>query len=178
MTSNSTTPFQRSCFFCSSYFWCMMYRQWYFMRTVTVVVYLLGFLNDFIRCNLLYKHKNKNVFLSVRLRHDMIACLGETTGLDTLQTVLQVMKNSPEGLQILSDKPRINSKTIDLDALGKLPVDTFGYAYKKFLDDNVCIGTKEIRQKFHWFVFFVRVNIRLVFTIHTVFYLFHLFIYA
>lgn len=74
----------------------------------------------------------------------MIACLGETTGLDTLQNVLQVMKNSPEGIQILTDKPRINSKTIDLDALGKLPVDTFGYAYKKFLDDNVCIGTMKI----------------------------------
>lgn len=68
----------------------------------------------------------------------MIACLGETTGLDTLQNVLEVMKNSPEGIQILTDKPRINSKTIDLDALGKLPNDTFGYAYKKFLDDNVC----------------------------------------
>lgn len=72
----------------------------------------------------------------------MIACLGETTGLDALQTVLQVMKSSPEGLQILSDKPRINSRTVDLDALGKLPVDTFGYAYKKFLDDNVRIGLK------------------------------------
>lgn len=96
------------------------------------------------------KDKNKNLcFSRIRLRHDMIACLGETTGLDTLQTVLQVMKNSPEGVQILADKPRINSKTIDLDALGKLPVDTFGYAYKKFLDDNVCIGAKENRLKFH-----------------------------
>lgn len=91
-----------------------------------------------------WKHKNKNVFLSDRLRHDMIACLGETTGLYTLQAILQAMKNSPEGIQILSDKPRINSKTIDLEALGKLPVDTFGYAYKKFLDDNVSIGAKEI----------------------------------
>lgn len=87
----------------------------------------------------------------------MIACLGETTGLDTLQAILQAMKNSPEGIQILSDKPRINSKTIDLEALGKLPVDTFGYAYKKFLDDNVSIGAKEIfawnsiRWTFDWY---------------------------
>lgn len=78
----------------------------------------------------------------------MIACLGETTGLDTLQNILQVMKNSPEGVQILTDKPRINSKTIDLDALGQLPVDTFGYAYKKFLDDNVCIWRDVNRRLF------------------------------
>lgn len=69
----------------------------------------------------------------------MIACLGETTGIETLQNVLQVMKNSSEGIQLLTDKPRISSKTIDLDALGRLPVDTFGYAYKKFLDVNVSI---------------------------------------
>lgn len=69
----------------------------------------------------------------------MIACLGETTGLETLQNILQVMKNSPEGIHILTDRPRINSKAIDLDALGKLPTDTFGYAYKKFLDDNVSV---------------------------------------
>lgn len=67
----------------------------------------------------------------------MIACLGETTGIQTLQNILNVMKNSTEGSQILSDRPRINSNAIDLDALGKLPTDTFGYAYKKFLDDNV-----------------------------------------
>lgn len=71
------------------------------------------------------------------IRHDMIACLGETTGIETLQSLLQLMKNSPEGIQILTDKPRINSATIDLNALGTLPTDTFGYAYKKFLDDNV-----------------------------------------
>lgn len=67
----------------------------------------------------------------------MIACLGETTGTDALQKILQSMKDSPEGNQILLERPRINSEIIDLNALGKLPIDTFGYAYKKFLDDNV-----------------------------------------
>ncbi|XP_031618148.1 uncharacterized protein LOC116337610 [Contarinia nasturtii] len=69
-------------------------------------------------------------------RHDMIACLGETTGIDALQNTLKLMKDSPEGFLILDEQPRINSNAIDLDALGKLPNDTFGYAYKKFLDDN------------------------------------------
>lgn len=67
----------------------------------------------------------------------MIACLGETTGLDTLENLLNSMKNSDEGNQILAERPRINSKTIDLDFLERLPPNTFGYAYKKFLNDNV-----------------------------------------
>lgn len=47
------------------------------------------------------------------------------------------MKSSPEGCQILGERPRINSTAIDLDALGRLDSDTFGYAYKQFLDVNV-----------------------------------------
>lgn len=70
----------------------------------------------------------------------MIACLGETTGIETLQSILELMKDSPEGMQILMERPRINSGVIDLDALAQLPSDTFGYAYKKFLDDNVSMA--------------------------------------
>lgn len=69
-------------------------------------------------------------------RHDMIACLGETTGASALQCLLDEMKKSPEGQRILQQKPRINSKEIDLNALGCLPPTTFGFHYKKFLDDN------------------------------------------
>lgn len=87
----------------------------------------------------------------------MIACLGETTGIETLQNILQMMKNSPEGIQILTDMPRINSKTIDLNALGELPDDTFGYAYKKFLDDNVSIRDTNHNLKLLLKCFFVSV---------------------
>lgn len=83
----------------------------------------------------------------------MIACLGETTGTETLQNILQMMKISPEGAQILSERPRINSNVIDLDALSRLPTGTFGYAYKKFLDDNVSEA-----------IYFIKFN---VFDIHT-----------
>lgn len=69
-------------------------------------------------------------------RHDMIACLGETTGVSALHTLLNEMKKSPEGQRILQQKPRINSKEIDLNALARLPPTTFGFHYKKFLDDN------------------------------------------
>lgn len=69
----------------------------------------------------------------------MIACLGETTGINALQNILNVMKTTGEGSHILIERPRINSQIIDLNALGQLPSDTFGYAYKMFLDNNVSI---------------------------------------
>lgn len=69
----------------------------------------------------------------------MIACFGETTGIETLRQILKTMQSCDEGMKILADRPRINSSTIDLDALEQLPVDTLGYAYKKFLNDNVSV---------------------------------------
>lgn len=70
-------------------------------------------------------------------RHDMIACLGETTGEEALHKILQVMRESDEGRKILKQKPRINTKTVNLDELKHMPADTFGHHYYKFLDDNV-----------------------------------------
>lgn len=70
----------------------------------------------------------------------MIACFGETTGIETLRKVLHTMQCSDEGMAILADRPRINSSTIDLDALEQLSPQTFGYAYKKFLNDNVRVN--------------------------------------
>uniref|UniRef100_A0A182N1R3 Ubiquinone biosynthesis protein COQ4 homolog, mitochondrial n=1 Tax=Anopheles dirus TaxID=7168 RepID=A0A182N1R3_9DIPT len=69
-------------------------------------------------------------------RHDMIACLGETTGREALEKILFYMKNSDEGRQILAEKPRINTRTVDMAALGKLPETSFGYTYAKFMADN------------------------------------------
>lgn len=70
-------------------------------------------------------------------RHDMIACLGETTGESALVDQFHIMRSCEEGLQILDDRPRINTSTIDFEKLRALPHDTFGYTYWKFLDDNV-----------------------------------------
>lgn len=67
----------------------------------------------------------------------MIACLGETTGVAALQQILSEMKATEEGRRILEHKPRINSRDIDLEALGRLPSTSFGYHYKQFLVVNV-----------------------------------------
>lgn len=70
-------------------------------------------------------------------RHDMIACLGETTGERALAYCLEKMKSTDEGQRILEEKPRINSQTVDLSYLQNLPYGTIGKTYSKFLEVNV-----------------------------------------
>lgn len=70
-------------------------------------------------------------------RQDMIACLGETTGENALKNLMQIMENCEEGQQILVEKPRINTKTVNLENLKNSPKNTLGYHYWKFLDGNV-----------------------------------------
>lgn len=69
-------------------------------------------------------------------RHDMIACLGETTGITALENMFDSMKATDEGQRILNDKPRINTKSVDMNYLRSLPDDSFGRTYVKFLDEN------------------------------------------
>ena len=72
-------------------------------------------------------------------RHDMIACLGETTGEETLQKVLQQMHEDVEGREILKHKPRINTKTVNFEELKNMPEESLGFHYWKFLEDNVSL---------------------------------------
>ncbi|EFA00400.2 Ubiquinone biosynthesis protein COQ4 homolog, mitochondrial-like Protein [Tribolium castaneum] len=69
-------------------------------------------------------------------RHDMIACLGETAGMSAITYMKQKMESSPEGAEILKSRPRINSKTVDLNKLRTFPEGTLGRVYVKWLDDN------------------------------------------
>lgn len=89
-------------------------------------------------------------------RQDMIACLGETTGEDSLKKMLKVMQSTAEGQEILSQKPRINTKTVDLNELQNLPEDTFGFQYFKFLEVNVSfIFTHSIEMHIIFFIYFL-----------------------
>ncbi|KAF2899370.1 hypothetical protein ILUMI_06813 [Ignelater luminosus] len=69
-------------------------------------------------------------------RGDMIACLGETTGQQAAQYVLNKMESSPEGLEILKQRPRINSMTVNLEKLKTYPEGTLGKIYSNFLERN------------------------------------------
>ncbi|TKR80516.1 hypothetical protein L596_014579 [Steinernema carpocapsae] len=45
------------------------------------------------------------------------------------------MASDVTGSRILKERPRINNMTIDREYLRRLPKDTFGFQYSKFLDD-------------------------------------------
>ncbi len=64
----------------------------------------------------------------------MVAALGETTAGPALPRLRDAMLESPEGRRILKNRPRINSSTIDMNALSHLPEGTFGRSYVTWLD--------------------------------------------
>jgi ubiquinone biosynthesis protein COQ4 len=64
----------------------------------------------------------------------MIAALGETTAGPALPRLRDIMLESPEGRRILKQRPRVNSATVDMEALAKLPAGTFGRSYVTWLE--------------------------------------------
>lgn len=64
----------------------------------------------------------------------MVAALGETTAGPALPRLRDRMLESAEGRQILKERPRVNSSTVDMKALSGLPEGTFGRAYITWLD--------------------------------------------
>jgi len=64
----------------------------------------------------------------------MVAAVGETTAGPALPRLRDRMLVSEEGRRILKDRPRINSSSIDMSALSRLPEGTFGRAYINWLE--------------------------------------------
>lgn len=64
-------------------------------------------------------------------RADLIAALGETTGKPAFERVLERMKKSPEGQEVLVDQPRVLSANVS--HAWDLPSNTFGAAYARFM---------------------------------------------
>ncbi|KAJ6829298.1 ubiquinone biosynthesis protein COQ4 [Iris pallida] len=64
-------------------------------------------------------------------RADLIAALGETTGKPAFHRVLMQMKNSPEGREVLLERPRVISSRVS--HAWDMPDNTFGSAYAKFM---------------------------------------------
>jgi len=81
-------------------------------------------------------------------RGDMVAALGETTAGPALPRLRDRMLESAEGRQILKERPRVNSSTIDMQALSTLPEGTFGRAYITWLDR--CGVTPDTREPVHY----------------------------
>ncbi|KAF7289624.1 Ubiquinone biosynthesis protein COQ4, mitochondrial [Mycena chlorophos] len=81
-------------------------------------------------------------------RGDMVAALGETTAGPALPRLRDIMLASPEGRQILKDRPRINSTTVDLDKLAKMTEGTFGREYTTWLERTGV--TPDTREPVHY----------------------------
>ncbi|TFK49766.1 Coq4-domain-containing protein [Heliocybe sulcata] len=81
-------------------------------------------------------------------RGDMIAALGETTAGPALPRLRDLMLESAEGRQILKDRPRVNTHTVDMTALARLPEGTFGHAYVTWLER--CGVTPDTREPVHY----------------------------
>ncbi|KAH7308461.1 coenzyme Q biosynthesis protein Coq4-domain-containing protein [Stachybotrys elegans] len=68
-------------------------------------------------------------------RHDLIAALGEATATPYfIYRLRDAMLAHPTGRRILRQRPRISSKTLDVDYLRSLPANTVGRAYVDWLD--------------------------------------------
>ncbi|MCL4142167.1 UNVERIFIED_CONTAM: hypothetical protein GTU68_037480 [Idotea baltica] len=78
----------------------------------------------------------------------MIAVLGETTGHYALSKIYSNMIQDSEGCQILQERPRINSRTINLEELSRLPSNTLGYAYTQFLSINKVTPDSRLNVRF------------------------------
>uniref|UniRef100_A0A0E0HAL4 Ubiquinone biosynthesis protein COQ4 homolog, mitochondrial n=1 Tax=Oryza nivara TaxID=4536 RepID=A0A0E0HAL4_ORYNI len=64
-------------------------------------------------------------------RADLIATLGETTGKPAFHRVLQRMRNSAEGRDVLLERPRVISTQVS--HAWDMPQNTFGAAYAQFM---------------------------------------------
>jgi ubiquinone biosynthesis protein COQ4 len=66
---------------------------------------------------------------------DMVAALGEATAspffIDRLRDTMLL---DPTGRRILRERPRITSTTLDIEKLKKLPENTLGREYARWLD--------------------------------------------
>lgn len=81
----------------------------------------------------------------------MIAALGETTAGPALPRLRDIMLESTEGRQILKQRPRINSETVDMEALARLPMGTFGRSYVTWLERcGVTPDTREPVRSLNW----------------------------
>lgn len=67
-------------------------------------------------------------------RADLVAIVGETTGIQALTLMRERMKRSEEGRRVLNDKPRVTNSSVRLAELGTLlPPSSFGGAYASFM---------------------------------------------
>ena len=66
---------------------------------------------------------------------DLVAALGEVTAGPLIRYLRDTMLLNETGRRILRDRPRITSKTMPVEELRRLPPNTVGQTYAKWLED-------------------------------------------
>lgn len=69
-------------------------------------------------------------------RGDMVAGLGDVTGLAALQNMRDRMRSSEAGRALLRDKPLVSSESLDLPRLESLPEGTLGRGYWAYMSSH------------------------------------------
>lgn len=67
---------------------------------------------------------------------DLVATLGETTGLEACRRMRDLMLHSPQGRQILWSRPRVSKTYLDFDKLRTLPLRSLGKQHFLFFQNN------------------------------------------
>ncbi|EGW34963.1 uncharacterized protein SPAPADRAFT_58087, partial [Spathaspora passalidarum NRRL Y-27907] len=94
----------------------------------------------------LYLHEKLLMFLGSSLgaylhpeRNEFIVALGESAAVTpVLRSIQTTMLNDPVGRQILRERPRMTSTSLDLDHLRALPSNSIGGTYVSWLDRENC----------------------------------------
>jgi ubiquinone biosynthesis protein COQ4 len=73
------------------------------------------------------------VALSDPKRGDMVAALGETTGVAALRTMKSRMESDVVGRRILSEQPIVTDETVCIHVLASMPPTSFGGLYGAFM---------------------------------------------
>lgn len=82
-------------------------------------------------------------------RNEFIVGLGESTALPfVLKKIQRTMLSDPIGRQILKEKPRITSTSLNLDYLRALPSNTIGNTYIQWLDREGVSPDTRVQVKF------------------------------
>jgi ubiquinone biosynthesis protein COQ4 len=69
-------------------------------------------------------------------RLDQVLVFTQAMNHARLARVAERLEALPEGAALFADRPRIDRKHVDFDALRKMPDGTLGREYVRFLDDN------------------------------------------
>ena len=82
-------------------------------------------------------------------RTEQIHVVEETTGRGAFQRVLDRLRTTDEGRELLRLRPELSERAVDYDALRRLPRHTLGGAYVRHLDDNGLSAELQASQTHH-----------------------------